>query len=98
MGDVFVDVVADVVVDVVVDVIVDVVVDVVIFVDVLDVVIGGLFEVEFVFVLFNCVVNEMGGGVVNANVPEPPIALFTPVELFSVLIGSVISDIINISS
>ena len=40
------------------------------------------------------------GVLMNANVPEPPIALFTPVELFSVLIGSVmvISDIINISS
>lgn len=48
----------------------------------------------------NCVADGLDRDVVNANVPEPPIALFGPVEFLSDLIGSlvVITGLLNISS
>ena len=90
-----------VVVVAVVVVVVDGVVLVVIFVDVLEVVVVGIFEVDISFVnVLNCVVDGLDRGVVNANVPEPPIALLAPVELLSDLIGTivVITGLPNISS
>ena len=84
-------------VDVIVDVVFDVVVIVVIFVDALEVVVGGIFEVDISFVnVLNCVGVDRG----VVDVPEPPIALFGPVELLSDLIGTlvVITGFLNISS